>query len=298
MSDISVLPDTSKLEPPHDFDLPVFVYGTLMRGEPGFHQLEKFTPRVSIAQVAGLLYLRDGLPLLDAGDGGPVTGQLLEFTKESQAQVLNIICQFEPREHYEWCQVETLEGARANALQGRFLNKGGAESAPGSRWSLDMDPVFSDALDVVRSMAKLHASEAFPSSPENIDWKRAFHIQMAYLLLWSVLERFSALAIGPAVSPNKRISDLGRLGSVLDAVKSLDSPLRRVFDSRKPNATPYVLNVLEKPEKAMSYYYAIRSNLSHRGKGAWRDAETVRMSLNELLTVMTVVLTNTRKQNP
>lgn len=298
MSDSSANPDSSKLALPVDSSLPVFVYGTLMEGQPGFHQLEKFAPRVTSAQVSGMLYLRDGLPLLDLGNGGPVTGQLLEFPEEFQVEALDIICQFEPREHYEWRHVETLNGVRANALQGRYLNGGGTESAPSSCWSLYMDPVFSDALKVVRSTANLHAGEAFPNSPENVDWNRAFHIQMAYLLLWSVLERFSALAIGPAVNPNKRISELGRLEPVLDAVKALGSPIRKVFDSRKPNAKPYVLDVREKPEKAMSYYYAIRSNLSHRGKGAWRDAETVRESLIELLAVMTAVLKKPEKQNP
>lgn len=297
MSDCRVNPDASKLAPPDDSSLPVFVYGTLMEGQPGFHQLKKFAPRVRTAQVPGLLYLRDGLPLLDVGNDGPVKGQLLEFLEESREQAVGIICQFEPPEQYEWRQVETLDGVRANALQGRYLNKGGAEPAPENRWSLDMDPVFSDALDVVRATAKVHAGKEFPNAP-SVDWNRAFHIQMAYLLLWSVLERFSALAIGPAVNPNKRISELGRLGPVLDAVKSLDSPVRKVFDSRKPNAKPYVLDVREKPEKAMDYYYAIRSNLSHRGKGAWSDAETVRKSLNELLQIITAVLKNSGKQNP
>lgn len=297
MSDNCANPDASKLALPRDSSLPVFVYGTLMEGQPGFHQLEKFIPKVRPAQVSGLLYMRDGLPLLDVGSGGPVTGQLLEFLEDSQEQAVGIICQFEPPEHYEWREVETLDGVRANALQGLYLNKGGAESVPENRWSLDMDPVFSDALDVVRASANAHAGEAFPNAPY-VNWNRAFHIQMAYLLLWSVLERFSALAIGPAVNPSKRISELGRLEPVLDAVKSLDSPVRRVFDSRKPNAKPYVLDVREKPEKAMSYYYAIRSNLSHRGKGAWRDAETVRLSLNELLAVMTTVLKKPGSQNP
>lgn len=289
--------DASKLALPEDRSLPTFVYGTLMEGQPGFHQLEKFIPRVSTAQVLGLLYLRDGLPLLDVGNSGLVTGQLLKFPDESQEQALNTICQFEPKELYEWRRVETLAGVRANALQGRHLTKGGAEPAPGNHWSLEMDPVFSDALEVVRATVNAHSTEKFPNSPA-VDWKRAFHIQMAYLLLWSVLERYSALAIGPAVNPNKRISDLGRLEPVLNAVKLLDSSVRRVFDSRKPNDKPYILDVREKPEKAMSYYYAIRSNLSHRGKGAWRDAETVRQSLNELLAVMTAVLKKPGKQNP
>lgn len=289
--------DASKLALPEDKSLPIFVYGTLMEGQPGFHQLEKFTPRVSTAQVPGLLYLRDGLPLLDVGDSGLVTGQLLQFPDESQEQALNSICLFEPLELYEWRRVETHAGVRANVLQGRHLTKGGAEPAPGNRWSLEMDPLFSDALEVVRATVNAHATEEFPNSPA-VDWNRAFHIQMAYLLLWSVLERYSALAIGPAVNPNKRISDLGQLEPVLNAVKLLDSSVRRVFDSRKPNGKPYILDVREKPEKAMSYYYAIRSNLSHRGKGAWRDAETVRKSLNELLAVMTTVLNKPEKQNP
>ena len=298
MSDSCANPDTSKLALPDDSSLPVFVYGTLMEGQPGFHQLEKFAPRVSTAHVQGLLYLRDGLPLLAVGSGGPVTGQLLEFPKESQGQALNAICQFEPRKIYKWCEVKTLQGIRANALQGIDLDKGGAEPAPANRWFLDMDPMFSDALDVVRATNNAYAIEAFPNSPENVDWNRAFHIQMAYLLLWSVLERFSVLAIGPAVGPNKRVTELGMLPSVVNAVKALEVSKRHAFDSRSPGDKPAVLDVRGKPERAMGYYYAIRSNLSHRGKGAWRDAETVRLSLNELLTVMTAILKNTGKQNP
>jgi gamma-glutamylcyclotransferase (GGCT)/AIG2-like uncharacterized protein YtfP len=189
--------DDARLALPEKPHLPVFVYGTLMQGQPGFHQLAEFTPQVRPAQIPGLLFLRDGLPLLELGSGGPVTGQLLEFPEEFQAEALDTICRFEPRQLYEWHQVKTLDGIQANALQGRYLNRGSPEEVPGNRWFWEMDPVFSDALEVVRATAQKYAGEEFPNAPR-VDWSRAFHVQMAYLLLWSVLERFSALAIGPA----------------------------------------------------------------------------------------------------
>jgi hypothetical protein len=266
-----------------------------MKGQPGFHQLERFSPTVRPANVSGRLYLRDGLPLLDKVGSGTVGGQVLSFQNELLAAALDVICQFEPSKLYKWCQVETVDGHAVNALVGLDLDKGGAEPAPGNRWALDMDPVFSEALAVVRATADTYAVEAFPNSPEHVDWHRAFHIQMAYLLLWSVLERFSALAVGPAVEPHERITKMGKLELVLDAVHTLEIDNRKVADSRRPKKI-YALNVKEKPEKAMHYYYAVRSNLSHRGKSAWRDAETVRLSLNELLTVTTAVLATMRKQ--
>lgn len=58
----------------------------------------------------------------------------------------------------------------------------------------------------------------------------------------------------------------------------------RLFDTRDPDDS-YRLDK-ENPRQSAKYYFQVRNNLTHRGKGAWQDAEIVRQSLQELLTIM------------
>jgi hypothetical protein len=44
------------------------------------------------------------------------------------------------------------------------------------------------------------------------------------------------------------------------------------------------------PEKAVGYYYQVRSNIIHRGKGAVRDFGLLKTSLEELLPIFREVL--------
>jgi hypothetical protein len=46
----------------------------------------------------------------------------------------------------------------------------------------------------------------------------------------------------------------------------------------------------ESPEKAVDYYYQVRSNITHRGKGVGRDYNLLRDSLAELLPIFREVL--------
>ena len=50
---------------PQDLSLPLFVYGPLKPGMPAFESISKLVlDNPESVQVAGTLYLRDGLPLL------------------------------------------------------------------------------------------------------------------------------------------------------------------------------------------------------------------------------------------
>ena len=280
---------------PVDWCRPLFIYGTLMKGQPGFHQLEKFDPNIRLARVKGRLAIRDGLPLLHPGAGGKVAGQLLTFSPDVQNDALRVICAFEPRELYEWCAVDTDDGVRANALKGINIDKGGVEYLDAEGWELGFDPVFSSALNVVESVAQSAQSTLpFTSVPgEALDWERAFRLQMAYLLLWSIIERFSTLALGVLEKPTARVTKgFGRLKDVDELIReAVPSEPREIFDSRDPGGRPIKL-MKSNPVSAMKYYYAVRSNLSHRGKGAWKDANTVRLSLNELKQVMSSLFRN------
>lgn len=106
--------------------------------------------------------------------------------------------------------------------------------------------------------------------------------------------RFAALAFGPDLDPMKKVTRLAASEAFATAVRDTIAEEREVFDSRDP-ATKYVLSPTN-PVSAARYFYAVRSNLSHRGKGAFRDAEIVRLALIQLEAIIRDMLDRLRTE--
>jgi len=277
---------------PSDTSLPFFAYGALKPAEIAHEQIRAFlASEPTSTTVSGSLWLRDGLPLLKSAGGGTVQGYVLRFRDSDAAQAYHRICAFEPRKHYKWGMTEALlePPLRVNVLVGKQLDRGRAVPAERNAWSLADDPVFSHGLEVVRRVIQLDAVNEFVSAPPDaFDWDRFFRLQMGYLLLWSAIERYSALLSGPHVDPLKRIMALGQYEPFQRALGQVLTRTDQVSDTRDPTDT-YKLSPSD-PAMSLKYYYQIRNNLSHRGKGAWHDGELVRQSLRELEQMFTAVL--------
>src|SRR5688572_3668998 len=114
-------------------------------------------------------------------------------------------------------------------------------------------------------------------------WPKFFRAQMAYLLLWSILERLSALCFGPGLEPMERVHRLHELQGIPEAILDHVKRIDKVSDSRNPD-TIYRLDC-SNPKKCFDYYYQVRSNLSHRGKGVITEFHKVHESLKELLAI-------------
>lgn len=279
-----------RLDPPMRIDQPYFAYGLFKEGELAFGRLRAFLsepPRS--ASVSGRLWLRDGLPLLERGSGTQVSGSLLRFDRGRVAEAYATICEVEPRKHYRWEEVELMPSRRpANVLVGRSPRKGAVDAETGA-WSSRDDPVFNWGLETVASYLRSDGDHPFRSAPpDDFDWPRFFRLQAAYLLLWSAVERFSALRFGPSLDPGERVDRLGGDHLFQEAVRRTVDRTARVVDSRDPRRAARLDP--QEPGKAIEYYYRVRSNLSHRGKGAWKDGEIVRESLRELLQIFRQVL--------
>lgn len=248
---------------------PLFVYGSLKPGELAFPQVEPFVEAAVDVELAGhRLRSRDGLPLLvESGDG--VLGALLVFDDVTSGYAT--VRRFEPSRHYRWAPrgVElTVFGSplRANALLG-IRPDTGAEQEHLSAWSCADDPVFVRGLPIAASLA-------LPWLQPSASLDGLFHLQSAYLLLWSVVERLTALRFGPVAPPMQRLRLLSLDQQWATWFRAAEVPMgeRRVVDSRDPAD-----KVRLKPDgsNAWSYWYQVRSNLSHRGKGAHRDVRIV-----------------------
>lgn len=267
-------------------ELPYFAYGLLQPYELGYRQVKSFVRSQWRASIAGALNSRDGIPMLSLDGPGKVHGWLMEFHDPAET-AYSAIGAFEPRDLYRWGEVVVDDGTPANTLIGR--TKTGSRPLEEEQWSGRDDPVFTHAMRVVRGVSDgTDGTTPFASvPPDQLDWSRFFRVQMAYLLLWSAIERYLALAYGPQRDPSEKLTSLGRDGSFARHLAGAIGSGRRVYESRSRDSEVLDTN---RPKRAAKYFYVIRSNLSHRGKGAWNEAEMVRVALSDLLAIFTAML--------
>jgi hypothetical protein len=272
---------------PEDTTLPFFAYGLFKPGEPLHPHVEPFLEEPPTpARVRGALLVRDGLPLLKDNAIGAVDGFVIRFRPSEEDDGYAAVGSCEPRKQYWWKPVELMDppGLRANVLMGRSPDKGSVDYE-GNAWRSGDDAVLRDGLALIRRLAGEHASRPFDSAPpESFDWERLFRLQMAYLFLWTVIERYAALVYGPELDPGKKVKALGkdpRFGAILSATTDRSHQL---FDSRDPEKRVRLDS--GNPKTSAEYYFQVRNNLTHRGKGASKDGEIVRLSLLELLKIV------------
>ncbi|MBZ5536975.1 MAG: hypothetical protein LAO31_13565 [Acidobacteriia bacterium] len=276
---------------PKRTDLPYFTYGLFKSTEPAHKQVAPFLEKSPArTNVKGSIFIRDGLPLLRVGGSEQVIGELLYFRQRYRDEAYGVISRFEPREHYLWGKV-FVEGKTvlANCLVGRQMTEGNPSQFEANEWGYKNDPVFTEGLKVVADISKEYASTEFQNDPAHtFDWERLFLLQAAYLLLWSAIERYTALAYGPDLGPNERVNCLGIDAAFQGALKTVVSRTGEVVDSRDPAARKRLDP--QDPKASIQYYYRVRSNLSHRGKGAYKDGEIIRRSLLELQDIFNKML--------
>lgn len=282
----------SLLPLPNDPSLPLFTYGSLKPGQLAHHQIESYVSSAdSDAYVAGhILRTRDGLPLLLKGDDHAL-GALLWFGEQATS-AYEAVCHYEPSHQYRWSKVDvngTSGTFAANVLLPKRPTKGTDDHELDGEWSSAFDLVLGHGLSTV----SLLAEKANGDEPSTLgaSWafaKPFFLMQAAFLLACSVAERYSSLCFGPDLNPGSRVTMLATRGSFRSALQSAQVRKgQRVVDSRNPENH---VEIGADGAKAWNYWYGVRSNLSHRGKGANRDADIVREALVDLHDVLRLML--------
>jgi hypothetical protein len=270
---------------PTDLSLPIFVYGALKPGMPAYHQIAPFVdgkPRKDA--VSGYLFVRDGLPLLQLQEGmeDESKGVLIHWVDGKEADAYSIVCAFEPRGHYVWGTTTTRSGKTANTLLIRDPRNGNPQPLDSPEWLITHDAAFGPGLSEVKKMLS-----EINAMPGNIDdwsaWPRFYRCQMAYLLLWSILERLSAFCFGPGLDPMERVKGFHLLPRISELVAEIVQREDKVSDSRK--ASKFYRLDRTNAKKCFLYYYQLRSNLSHRGKGVRNEYDRLHASLTELLQI-------------
>lgn len=267
-----------------DPSLPFFTYGIFKPGELGFNQIGQFVNDASESLVEGNLWIRDGLPLLDLSEYGNVRGNLIHFKTDKVGDAFDVIMEMEPTDHYYWAVIETDLG-KANCLLG-IKPKNGSRHYEDDSWNGKDDPLFTKALVVIDKTLK-----EYSIFDEKLD--SLFHLEMAYMLLWSSIERFTTLHYRIGGNPMERINHLAdnkyfqeilRCTVKIQPGRDPRSIYRTDDPGKKITLDP------SNPKKALSYYYQIRSNITHRGKAVGRDFEILRNALSDLLCIHTYVV--------
>jgi hypothetical protein len=271
---------------PSDVSLPLFAYGVFRRGQLGFLLVRHAVQRVDEASVEGELRERDGLALLDEGAVGHVAGELLTFATTASPRAYERIASIEPEHQYVWTEkdVSTATGMqRANVLAGRSPRKGSA--VLDRDWDGRRDPLFTDALDVVKDTVDAWRGHGGPE-----DMRSFFGIQMAYLLLWSCIERYTAFRYGLGAEVWQRVKRL-----------ATEAAFQQGLRTYAPGGAPDDLYRVHRPKErvrldpddpagSVDYLYQMRSNIAHRGKAVPRDVERVLRAVDVLLPTFKTVL--------
>jgi hypothetical protein len=160
-------------------------------------------------------------------------------------------------------------------LLGEREQRGSTDIEDLREWDGKDDPLFKYGLKEV---------EAILNDNSNFDWeyKSLFRLQMAYILLWSAIERYASLKYLLGDEVCKKIFQIAKEKSFIESLKKNVSSVRTVFSA--VDLEKYTLDP-NNPEKSIRYYYQIRSNAVHRGKAVTCDFDIIKSSLEELLAI-------------
>ncbi len=273
---------------PERTDLPFFSYGLFKPGQLGFFRLGEFVQRTEPNCILshGTLRERDGLPIIDEAGNGEVRGILIFFSPQSACQAYLRIIEIEPDKHYKWGVKNVVDGQKrnydANVLLGRSPRKGSVPFEE-PEWDGRKDPLFTSALEVVQET--LQQNQSF-------EWnlKPLFRLQMAYLLLWSAIERYVSFRYHLGNKVTEKVEELAKECAFATSLQRLvsEKDKREVYRADRPSEK--VRLDPSNPKESLQYYYQIRSNITHRGKSVMRDFELLNKSLRELYEIFRNVL--------
>ena len=264
--------------------LPFFSYGFFRPGEISYLGIKDFVNSAVALSIEGDLVLRDGVTLFKDSKTQKVEGFLLSFLPEFANEAYSFINSLEPAKLFNWREKES-NGTNFNVLYGIKLENGGDDIREAKWTTVWKDPFFTSALEVLSEMPT-----------EKFDWnlKPLFKLQMKYMLIWTILERFSFLRYSFGGGPSVRNNLLAENVYFRQALLEFVQEERTTFSSEDPRKKTVLNN--RNPKNSLNYYYQIRCNITHRGKNVYRDHETVEKSFNELFEITRYILEKTKEE--
>lgn len=218
---------------------------------------------------------------------GPVGGDVFWFDPEKCQETYDSIQSIEPENQYSWEEKKTTTGIKVNVLVGRRIRD--QDHIMDIPWNGKDDPFFVEAIDIVdRVLSKCSPVSSMGNGSRETAAKNFLELQMAYMLLWTAIERYATLRynIGkgaPANNIGKVAKEPAFKGALIRHVRldGISSGRKRTLYRADDPQKKVELNVTNS-EKSIDYYYQLRCNITHRGKALLDDYSTLMISTQEL----------------
>ena len=269
-----------------DTRLRFFAYGIFKPGQLAYSKIRNHVDEIEDAEINYPMEHRDGVPIIidNEKDFYQTKGFIMTFRKGQERDTYKIICKTLLRKLYEWKPIK-INGEKINVLFG-VDPKNGSDPIEDKNERISFngrkDPLFSDALKLIEnnlnSEKNMHRIESF------------FELQMNYMLLWSAIDRFSSLKYNKQKQKwnNEKFAKQKAFKEGIKKYKneyhrpvySTDDLKIHKFDADDPLETLY-------------YYYTLRCNVVHRGKGTSSDYLMLKQATEELLEIFKSIINNT-----
>lgn len=273
-----------QLDLPVNLNLPFLSYGSFKPGELRFNLIEPYVDSFESTRVIGFMKEKDGIPIFYSVQTKPFCWFDYEafriyFKKGFENKAYQIISENEPNTYYHWENID-----KSNLLEGNRSLRGLNDFFETS-WTFKNDPYFTNGL--------ISCKEISRASITNNNFITEHHVffcyQSAYMLLWSIIERFCTIKYGN-ISPTEKLKKLAsdpkiNWKFVVNIVTRNDEIVRSDRDKEKLKLDPN-----SSIKKILEYYYGLRSNLVHRGKEVNGDIYRIENAFNELHQIMTEII--------
>ena len=273
------------LKAPDNEALDFFAYGFYKPDQIAFHSIKDYVSKVEKVKIKKSVGFVNGIPVLMDGYND-MAGWIIRFNNNDKHAAYEIIGNCKRIEFYKWEKL-TVNNEKVNVL---MPNKNDIQRFV-TGYSQDYDWKNDDSLK--RSMEYL--SKNIPRNVKFfIDYndEEFLKLQMLYLLLWSVIDRFTNLRYGFNVTDN--ITELSKEDYFKDALKNNFNKTSTVFSVQ--NLKSFTLQP-KKPVCSIKYYYTFRNNIIHNGKDSKADAEKLHNALIELFDIFNEVYEEVKKED-
>lgn len=271
------------LKPPKNTQLPFFAYGIFKPGQIAHSKIKTHVKKTENAEIAYGMRHRDGVPILIDRESkyGKTQGVILTFRDGQEEETYGLISKTLLKNLYEWKTIE-IDGRPVNVVFGVNPDYGSDHIEDNyERVCFDAknDPLFNEALDLIeRNLNSRNSTRSIEGF---------FELQMNYMLLWSAIDRFSSLRYNKESLTENHIKFAGLTDFKQGIKKFKDKYHDPVYST--DDLKIHKFNA-DDPIETLFYYYTLRCNVVHRGKGIVTDYGMLKTATKELLELFRNIL--------
>ena len=235
---------------------------------------------------------RNGMPMIEKSEGDTTSCYILKFKGDCAERAYNRISKSRSDSLFEWIEIN-IDSQIVNCL----IAKRKPDPDDPCKCKLLGDPYHSDEYDGKEDVGFYRTLDFIESNLKethlsNIYQDEFLFLQMNYMLLWAVIDKYMSLRYG-GWGQMKSVRKLSKEPALREAIgKYVQSREQPVYSSRGDEDFDLDVEIRSNKgyEDMMKYYYHIRCNITHGGKVIYQNSDLVRLAIEDLLKVMRYIL--------